>query len=406
MKIAAITTTSAKQLGDTPWLVGAAAGHAFVRGLKPAARSGVADGVIAPTDEGLVATDGVRLAFISPTGLVLHASLDDASPQTFAFDRPLENGKAVELLSAALVGDAIWAVFSDTFAVAQGRFIARLEWAHDTASWGPLKSPYSWAPHSHSGVRIESVGAATAETAFMTAYSEGGAVLARVGKNPHKGVAIERGIFAFGTAPPSLLVFANRKFQFYDAEGKARAAFGFSGALKEAIGTPSAISQIKIAGREIWISTWKGPLVRVLLGEDPPSLLVPGGRAKKPAPFVETRGLYGPLDPARSKTPLVIAIERVQAWDLNEVPAFGKPARYSALIVTPEVVQFCRERDGRLRKGFDFLASAVTVTTVAAPKGTPKGIVLARLRTPSGLTQILCRREFAATLAASTKQPG
>ncbi len=72
----------------------------------------------------------------------------------------------------------------------------------------------------------------------------------------------------------------------------------------------------------------------------------------------------------------------------------------------PTELPFCREHAGRLRKGFEFSASAVTVTIAAAPKAAdaPQGVVLASLRPPSGPTQLLCRSEFAATLAAATRR--
>ena len=74
------------------------------------------------------------------------------------------------------------------------------------------------------------------------------------------------------------------------------------------------------------------------------------------------------------------------------------------LQATWPTVTTCRVRDGRLRKSFDFMARAVTVTVSAPPKaaGVPKGVVLASLRTPSGLTQVLCRDPFATTLAENT----
>lgn len=157
---------------------------------------------------------------------------------------------------------------------------------------------------------------------------------------------------------------------------------------------------VAIVSRVISVTT-RDELVRIHVDQDPPPLTIPTAKPTK-TKVIETAGRYGALDPARSRSPMVIAMERVQAWDLNETPAFGKPAPFGALIVQPDAVQFCRERDGRLRKSFDFMARAVTVTVSAAPKGSPKRIVLANLRTPSGLTQVLCRDEFATLLAANT----
>ncbi len=348
-----------------------------------------------------LALPGARITSLTPTKLVVDGA-------TYKLTAPTKNGKPVEILAAAIAtdGDAIWAILSDTFAVAQGRFVARLTWTKKTAVWGPLKSPYSWSPYSHSGMTLERIGAATVDTAWITAASETTCVLARVGKQADKGVEIPRGMVAIGSEPAFLLVFANRKFRFLDATGAEVAGFGFSGDVKKAIGTPSNIAWLGASGREILVRLHDQRRVRIRLDEDPPALVIPGrqGRAPKPA-FVETTGTYGALDPARSRSPMVLAIERVQAWDLNETPVFGKPAPFGALNLQKDALSFCRERDGRLKKSFDFMARAITVSIAKAPKGTPMGIVLAQLRTPSGLTQVLCREEFAKLLAANTKRP-
>lgn len=93
-----------------------------------------------PSGKGMFVTDGTRHAFVTPTRLTLR----DGNPRTFALERPTKTGKEVELLSLAMApdGDAIWAIWSDTFAVAAGRFVARLTWSGKKAAWGPLKSPY------------------------------------------------------------------------------------------------------------------------------------------------------------------------------------------------------------------------------------------------------------------------
>lgn len=140
-------------------------------------------------------------------------------------------------------------------------------------------------------------------------------------------------------------------------------------------------------------------LVQFLLDEDPPSLTA---TMAKPPVVMTTTGTYGALDPSRFRSPLIVACERVRAWDLNETPVFSKPAPFAALVLQPDVLSFHKERDGRLRKGFDFMTSAIAVSTAPPPRGTQKGIVLASLRTPSGLTQVLCRGEFAAQLAATS----
>ncbi len=194
-------------------------------------------------------------------------------------------------------------------------------------------------------------------------------------------------------------MFADRKFRFYDATGAERASFGFSGAIKSAIRSPTNISNLAVIERDLVIATYDNTLVQFLLDEDPPSLTATSSVAK---PVTATTGPYGALDPSRFRSPLIVASERVRAWDLNETPVFTKPAPFAALVLQPDVLNFHKERDGRLRKGFDFMTSAITVSTSPPPRGTPKGIVLTSLRTPSGLTQVLCREEFAAQLAATT----
>ncbi len=349
-------------------------------------------------------SDGSRAFRLTPTSL----AIDD---RKFAFERPQKNGENVELISYALAsdGDVIWAVMSDTFAVAQGRFVARLTWSGDEAAWGPLKSPYPWSPHSHSGMSLEQIGAATVDSAYLSAFSETSSVLARIGKHPHRGVPIPRGRVAFGTSPPSLLVFANRKFGFYDAAGTELDSFGFSGAVKQALDRTTNIAWMGLVGRELSFSTYSGEAVTLHLDRDPPPLATtrPELPVAKPAKIAEPTGPYGALDPSRSRAPMVLAFERVQAWDLNELPAFGAPARFSALILQPDALSFCREREGRLKKSFDFMARAIAVTISKPPRAAkaPEGVVLASLRTPSGLTQVLCRRDFAKLLAANTKQP-
>lgn len=344
------------------------------------------------------ASDGERTAVITSGSLTV---TEGKRSTKLGLARPQFRGKDVEILAIGLAPGAnvLWALLSDTFAIAQGRFVARLSWTAKRATWGPLKSPYGWSPYTHAGMFLDGIGAATADTAFITAFSEDSSVLGRVGKRAHKGVPIARGIVAFGTSPPSLVVFADRKFRFYDATGGERAGFGFSGEIQKAIGRPRHIYRLALRGRALSIETYDG-VVELLLDEDPPAL-VP---VDTPAPprVVETTGPYGALDPARFRSPLIIAAERVRAWDLNQTPVFAEPAPFAALVLHRDVLSFHKERDGRLRKSFDFSASAVAVTTSAAPRGTPKGIVLASLRTPSGLTQVLCREELAVLLAANT----
>lgn len=344
------------------------------------------------------ATDGARTVAITATQLRV---TEHGKQTTYALRAPQYRGKEVEILSIALAPNAnvIWAVLSDTFAVAQGRFVARLTWRGRTATWGPLKSPYGWSPYSHAGMFLERVGAATSDTVFLSAFSESSSVLARVGKHAHKGVPIARGHVAFGVTPPSLVVFADRKFRFCDATGAERASVGFSGAIKAAIGSPANICGLAVIARDLFIATHDHRVVQLLLDEDPPSLIATPSLAK---PVVATAGPYGALDPSRFRSPQIVACERVRAWDLNESPIFTKPAPFAALVLQPNVLSFYKERDGRLRKGFDFMTSAIAVSTAPPPRGTPKGIVLASLRTPSGLTQVLCREEFAAQLVATT----
>jgi hypothetical protein len=427
MRVEVVHVIRGPALGWKPWQLWAlSGGRALVWGATLAnerkrsfglVEAGEARPIALP--DGAVVTDGERVVVLEAGRLHVTSSPLDAKPKIYELPVLKKGKEDVSVLSTTLAPeeDAVWAVASDTFAIAQGRFVAKLTWKGSAATWSALKQPFAWSPYSHAGVFLEAVGGASADTTFLSTFSEASAALARVGKNAHSGVSIERGLVAFGTQPASFLVLSKktRRFTFHDAKGNVAASFTFGASLKAALKSAATIASLAVNGRDLWIASHDGSLVHARLSEDPPAL---GLRDAPPAPakaatpkkksLAQPKGPYGAFDPSAMKSAqLVIAAERVRAWDLNETPDFAKPAPFALLVLGNGWLGFYRQRNGKLRKSFDFMARAVTVSTVPAPKAAhaPSGVVLAQLRTPSGLTQVLCRKDFASILAANTKKP-
>ncbi|MBK6697092.1 MAG: hypothetical protein IPG50_33630 [Myxococcales bacterium] len=351
--------------------------------------------------------EGQRLLWLSSSRVTLHTAPPEDAPKAAPAVKSrtwklAPFAKGGDILNVALAADAnkAWALLSDSFMRAVGRYVASVTLDGKVAKWSSLKQPLKWSPYSHGGMTVDAIGAATAKSVFVYASSHSEASLGPLGGRAAR-VAPGRATFD----ATSVMVFLPKKKRmvFYDAAGQECDGFSLVPRLLGPLKTIGSVAAIGLRGRDVWLYGYRA-IARLRLDVDPPRLVMPTApkRGSSAATPTLPKGSYGAVEDGvnflRGGSAPPLALELVRAWDLNETPVFSKPSRFGALALSGDVVTFYKRKDDKLRASFDFLARAVEVTLVDAPASartkTPDRVVLAELRTPSGLTQVLCREEF------------
>ena len=350
--------------------------------------------------------EGQRLLWLSSSRVTLHASSSSAPDVAIKSKtwKLAPFSKGGDILNVALAADAnkAWALLSDSFMRAVGRYVASVTFDGKVAKWSPLKQPLKWSPYSHGGMTVDAIGAATAKSVFVYASSHAEASLGPLGG---RAVRVAPGRATFDATSVMVFLPKKKRIVFYDAAGNECDGFSLVPRLLGPLKTIGSVAAIGLRGRDVWLYGHRA-IARLRLDADPPRLVMPEAPKRGSSAGAPTlpKGAYGPVEDGvnflRGGSAPPIALELVRAWDLNETPVFSKPSRFAALVLNGDVVTFCKRKDDKLRASFDFLARAVEVTLVDAPASAPGGVVLAELRTPSGLTQVLCREEFGKRLRA------
>lgn len=292
---------------------------------------------------------------------------------------------------------------------AVGRYVASVTLDGKVAKWSSLKQPLKWSPYSHGGMTVDAIGAATAKSALCTR-----AATRRRRSGPSVGERRASRRAARRLTRRSVMVFLPKKKRMGSTTPPAKSATasrscrGSSGCSRLLV----RVAAIGLRGRDVWLYGIRA-IARLRLDVDPPRLVMPTApkRGSSAATPTLPKGSYGAVEDGvnflRGGSAPPLALELVRAWDLNETPVFSKPSRFGALALSGDVVTFYKRKDDKLRASFDFSRAPSRSRSADAPASartkTPDRVVLAELRTPSGLTQALCREEFGVSATTATR---